>query len=122
MKLRFAKPSESPGSRSRFRYRNAPKEPTQNTAAKKPAGQEGVDSGCLFASPLRFLFVLQGFDYHVYLQLLDPEDFPRVHNVVGVDRLLDRTHNAHSIAVLGNQKVYLAATDTVLAGAGAAER
>jgi hypothetical protein len=53
---------------------------------------------------------------------LDPEDFPRIHNVVGVDRLLDCTHDAHSIAVLGNQKVYLAATDTVLAGAGAVER
>ena len=27
-----------------------------------------------------------------YRRLLDPEDFSRVHNVVGVDRLLDRTH------------------------------
>ena len=49
---------------------------------------------------------------------LHPEDFPRIHNVVGVDGFLDCTHNAHSITVLCNQKVYLAATDTVLAGAG----
>ena len=54
-------------------------------------------------------------------RLSDPENFSRIHNVVGVDRLLDRTHNANSIAVLGNQKVYLAATDTVLAGAGAVQ-
>ena len=53
---------------------------------------------------------------------LDPEDFARIHNVVGVDRLLDRTHDAHSVAVLGDQKVYLAATDAVLTGAGAVER
>jgi hypothetical protein len=32
--------------------------------------------------------------------------------------LLDRTHNANSIALFGNQKVHLAAADTVLAGAG----
>ena len=57
-----------------------------------------------------------------YRRLVEPEDFSRVHNVVGVNRFLDRTHNTHSVAVLGNQKVYLAATDTVLAGAGAAER
>jgi hypothetical protein len=38
---------------------------------------------------------------------LDPEDFSRVHNVGGVDRLLDRMHDAHSIAVLGNQKSIL---------------
>ena len=102
LRLRSAKPLESQRSRNRFRSRNAPKEPTQNTAAKKPDGQEGVDSGCLFASPLRFLFVLQGFDYHVYLQLLDPEDFSRVHNVVGVDRLLDRAHDAYRLTMLGN--------------------
>ena len=29
---------------------------------------------------------------------LDPEDFSRAHNVVGVIRLLDRAHNAYSIA------------------------
>ena len=53
---------------------------------------------------------------------LDPEDFPRIHNVVRVDRLLGHTHNVHSMAVLSNQKVYLAATDTELANAGAVER
>jgi hypothetical protein len=46
-------------------------------------------------------------DQRIHITIrLDPEDFSRVHNVVGVDSLLDRTHNAHSIAVLGNQKVY----------------
>ena len=35
LRLRFAKPSESPGSRSRLCWRNVPKAPTPNTAAKK---------------------------------------------------------------------------------------
>ena len=47
LRLRSAKPSESHGSRNRFRYRNAPKEPTQNFAGKKQAGQEDVDSDYL---------------------------------------------------------------------------
>src|SRR3974390_3033447 len=41
-RLRSAKPLESQRSRSRFHWRNAPKQPTQNTAAKKRAGWEDV--------------------------------------------------------------------------------
>ena len=52
MRLHFAKPSESHESRNRFRYRNAQKQPTQNTVAKKRAGQEDVDSDHLFANSL----------------------------------------------------------------------
>jgi len=37
-------------SRSRFCWSNALKQPTQNTAAKKRAGQEDVDSDCLFVT------------------------------------------------------------------------
>ena len=53
LKFRFAQPSESQRSRSRFRSRNAPKEPTQNIAGEKGAGQEDVDSDSYIASPLR---------------------------------------------------------------------
>src|SRR5258705_10845971 len=59
---RIAKLSESQRSRSRSRSRNAPKEPMQNTIAKKQVRQEDVDSDYLFykflATPsllLRFL-------------------------------------------------------------------
>ena len=48
LRLRFAKPSAPHGSRSRFRWRNAPKESMQNTAAKKRARQKDVDSDYLF--------------------------------------------------------------------------
>src|SRR5208282_276191 len=48
LRLRSAKPSESQRSRSRFHCRNAPKQLTQNTIAKKQAGQEDTDSDYLF--------------------------------------------------------------------------
>ena len=35
LKLPSVQPSKSRGSRSRFHWRNAPKQPTQNTAAKR---------------------------------------------------------------------------------------
>src|SRR6516164_4673793 len=41
-RLRSLKPSESQRSRSRFHWRNAPKQPTQNTVAKKRAHHEDV--------------------------------------------------------------------------------
>ena len=44
----FQKPSKPQRSRSRFLYRNAQKQPTRNTAARKRAGQEDVDSAYLF--------------------------------------------------------------------------
>jgi hypothetical protein len=47
LRLRSAKPSESQRSGSGFRWRNAPRQPTQNTFAKKLMRQEDVDSGCL---------------------------------------------------------------------------
>ena len=53
---------------------------------------------------------------------LGPEDFARVHDVVGVDRLLDCAHHAHRLAVLGDQEVDFAAADAVLAGARAVKR
>ena len=43
-----AQPSELPRSRSRFHGRNAPKQLTRNTIAKKQAGQEDTDSDYLF--------------------------------------------------------------------------
>src|ERR1700752_237107 len=52
-RLRSPKPSESHGGRSRVRYRNAPKEPTRNTVAKKRACQEDVDSDYLFGDFLQ---------------------------------------------------------------------
>ena len=48
LRLHFEKPSESQGSKGRFRWRNAPKQPTRNTVAKKRAGQEDTDSDYLF--------------------------------------------------------------------------
>ena len=50
LRLRCALPSKLQRSRSRFRYRNAQKQPTQNTVAKKRAGQEDAGSVCLFAN------------------------------------------------------------------------
>ena len=55
MKLRFAKPSEPQRSRSRFCLRNAHRPATQNTVAKKQAGQEDADSDYLFGSFLQLL-------------------------------------------------------------------
>src|SRR6201995_4629108 len=48
LRLRSARPSKSQRSRSRFHWRHAQKQPTRNTVAKKQAGQEDVDSTCLF--------------------------------------------------------------------------
>ena len=48
LRLRSAKPSESQRSRSRFRWRNARKQPMRNIAGKKRAAQEDVDSDYLF--------------------------------------------------------------------------
>ena len=53
--------------------------------------------------------------------VLDPEDFSRVHNVVGVKRLLDCAHYANGLAVLGDQRVEFTAADAVLACARAVE-
>ena len=52
---------------------------------------------------------------------LDLEDLSRVHDVIGVDRLLDCTHDAHRLAVLSDQKLQFTAADAVLACAGAVE-
>jgi hypothetical protein len=60
-----------------------------------------------------------GVGFHT---LLDPEDLARVHYVVRVDSLLNCAHDTHRLAVLGDQKVDLAATDAVFAGAGPVER
>src|SRR6185437_11446174 len=48
-----------------------------------------------------------------------PHDLARVHDVVGVEGLLDQAHDAERFAVLGLQEVDLAIADAVLAGAGA---
>jgi hypothetical protein len=49
-RLRSARPSEQQPSRSRFRYRDAPKQATQNTVAKKRVRQEDVHSDYLFSN------------------------------------------------------------------------
>ena len=56
------------------------------------------------------------------LSSLDAENLTRIHDVVGVDRLLDCAHDAHRLTVLGDQKVEFAAADAVLACARAVER
>src|SRR6187200_937289 len=53
--------------------------------------------------------------------LVEREDLARVHPVVGVERALDRLHDADGIAVLGLHVLDLAESDTVLARARAAE-
>src|SRR5580700_10230651 len=58
---------------------------------------------------------------YIVRQLDHLEDLSRIHDVIGVDRLLDCTHDAHRFAVLGDQKVEFAAADPVLACAGAVE-
>jgi hypothetical protein len=50
LKLRSVQPSESQRIKSRFRLRNAQKQPMQNIAGKKRARQEGMDSDYLFDS------------------------------------------------------------------------
>src|SRR5580704_19332436 len=52
---------------------------------------------------------------YIVRQLDHLEDLSRIHDVIGVDRLLDCTHDAHRFAVLGDQKVEFAAADPVLA-------
>jgi hypothetical protein len=49
---------------------------------------------------------------------LDLEDLSRVHNIVGVDSLLDCSHDVYRLAVLGDQEVEFTAADAMLAGAG----
>src|SRR6266702_6428866 len=49
-------------------------------------------------------------------------DLARVHDVVGVERLLDEAHDAERLAVLRLEEIDLAVADAVLAGAGAFER
>jgi hypothetical protein len=62
-------------------------------------------------------------DQRIHLTVgLDQEDFSRIHNVVGVNRPLDREHKPYSLAVLGEQEIDLAAADAVLTCAGAVER
>jgi serine/threonine protein kinase len=56
--LPFAKPSESRESRSRFQWRNAPKEPTQNIARKKQVRQEDVNFDYLLVNAKRALKVI----------------------------------------------------------------
>src|SRR5271167_5222507 len=53
---------------------------------------------------------------------LDTKDFTRIHDVVGVDRLLDCAHDAHRLAMLGEQEINFAAADAVLTGARAVKR
>src|SRR3546814_20373172 len=47
-------------------------------------------------------------------------DLARVHDVVGIQRLLHLPHHRKGIAVLGPEEAHLAGADAVLAGAGAA--
>src|SRR6516162_11783012 len=46
------------------------------------------------------------------------DDFPGVHNVARVERLLDRAHDTERLAVLADEKIHLAIPHPVLAGAG----
>jgi hypothetical protein len=62
------------------------------------------------------------FRHARFPQSLDPEDLARVHYVVRIDSLLNCAHDAHRLAVLGEQEIDLAAADAVLAGTGAIER
>ena len=50
----------------------------------------------------------------------DPENFPRVHDVIGIKCLFDCAHNAHCLAMLSDQKIELAVSDAVLSSTGAA--
>src|SRR6516164_1774213 len=50
------------------------------------------------------------------------QDLAWVHDVIRVDRRLDRVHHVYRLAVLGEQEIYLAAADPVLACARAVKR
>src|SRR5690349_12746923 len=50
---------------------------------------------------------------------LDADDLSRVHDVVRVERALQRAHHRDGIAVLGDEEIHFAVADAVLAGAGA---
>src|SRR5260370_10004528 len=51
-----------------------------------------------------------------------PHDLARIHDVVRVERLLDRAHQRHGLAMLLVEELDLAQADAVLAGAGPAHR
>src|SRR5215469_3785957 len=53
LRLRFAPPSTQQSSRKRFRWKNAQKQLTRNTFAKKRAGREVGDSDYLFGDRTR---------------------------------------------------------------------
>jgi hypothetical protein len=50
LRVHFAKPSAPQRSRSRFRWRHAQKQPTQDTVGKRRAGEEPVDFDYPFAN------------------------------------------------------------------------
>ena len=62
---------------------------------------------------------LYGFAHGCLERGLDPQDLARIHNVIGVDRLLDRAHDTHGFPMLGDQEIQLAAADAMLSRAGA---
>lgn len=45
------------------------------------------------------------------------DDFARVQNTVGIERLFYRTHDADRLAMLGDEEVHFAVTDPVFASA-----
>src|SRR5437763_8061372 len=48
---------------------------------------------------------------------LYPDNFSRVHDAVGIKRLLDAAHHLDRRAVFGNHKIHLAVADAVFLGA-----
>ena len=50
----------------------------------------------------------------------DPENFSRVHDVIGIKCLFDCAHNAHCLAMLSDQEIELAVTNTMLSSTSAA--
>jgi hypothetical protein len=62
---------------------------------------------------------LYSFAYGYRALGLNSQDLARVHQIVRVDRRLDRAHDSYRLAVLGEQEIDLAAADAMLACAHA---
>src|SRR5262249_30931797 len=81
-----------------------------------------VSAASAAASKARRAIFFSEPDQIMELSVDRADDLARVHDVVGVERLLDGAHQRHRLAVLLVEELDLAQAHTVLAGAGAAER
>src|SRR5438067_7141671 len=81
-------------------------------SSENSGGKENSEAFYSF-QPRDFL----GFFAGMAVAELYPDNFSRVHDAVGIKRLLDAAHHLDRRAVFGNHKIHLAVADAVFTGA-----